>query len=76
MALGPQAGLDVIDALISTGALENYHLVFAVRGDLLKKVGRLNEARLEFERASSLTRNAREQKLLLQRAAECAGGRP
>lgn len=76
MALGPRAGLTVIDALISTRALENYHLVFAVRGDLLKKLGRPDEARVEFERASSLTRNAREQKLLLQRAAECASNTP
>jgi len=74
MALGPQAGLDAVDALISTGALESYHLVSAVRGDLLKKLGRSNEARVEFEHAASLTRNAREHKLLLERAAECAGG--
>ncbi len=76
MALGPQAGLDVIDALISTGALESYHLVSAVRGDLLKKLGRYDEARVEFQHAASLTRNAREQRLLLERAAECAGGTP
>lgn len=71
MALGPQAGLEVVDGLIADGALDNYHLVFAVRGDLLKKLGRSGEARLEFERAASLTRNARERQLLLDRAAEC-----
>ena len=74
MALGPQAGLDVIDTLVATRALDNYHLVFAVRGDLLAKLGRRDEARVEFERAASLTRNAREQKLLLERAGERGSG--
>ncbi len=76
MALGPQAALDLVDALIATLALEGYHLLFAVRGDLLKKLGRSDEGRVEFERAASLTRNARERQLLLDRAAECAGGTP
>ncbi|WP_437619907.1 RNA polymerase sigma factor [Sorangium sp. So ce1151] len=72
MAFGPAAGLAVVDALISERALENYHLLPSVRGDLLAKLGRLGEARAEFERAASLTRNARERELLLGRAAECA----
>jgi RNA polymerase sigma-70 factor (ECF subfamily) len=68
MAFGPQAGLDLVDALTSEPALEGYHLLPAVRGDLLAKLGRLDEARLDFERAASLTRNARERELLLDRA--------
>ena len=73
MAFGPQAGLDLVDALTSESALENYHLLPGVRGDLLAKVGRVEEARTEFERAASLTRNARERELLLERAANCMG---
>ena len=71
MASGPEAALVIVDALTSDPALERYHLLPSVRGDLLKKVGRLDEARAEFERAASLTRNARERKLLLERAAAC-----
>jgi RNA polymerase sigma factor (sigma-70 family) len=72
MARGPEAGLAVVDALAAEGALERYHLLPSVRGDLLKKLGRLDEARAELERAASLTRNARERRLLLDRARECA----
>ncbi|HME90963.1 MAG TPA: RNA polymerase sigma factor [Myxococcaceae bacterium] len=72
MAFGPAAGLELVDALASDPALESYHLLPSVRGDLLSKIGRSNEARAEFERAASLTRNARERKLLLERAAACA----
>jgi RNA polymerase sigma-70 factor (ECF subfamily) len=72
MAFGPQAGLDLVDVLVAEAALENYHLLPSVRGDLLKKLGRFDEARQEFERAASLTRNARERALLLERATACA----
>ena len=72
MALGPAAGLVVVDALTSEPSLERYHLLPAVRGDLLFKFGRFKEARGEFERAATLTRNAREQQFLHGRAAECA----
>jgi RNA polymerase sigma factor (sigma-70 family) len=68
MASGPAAGLDLVDALASEPALKNYHLLPSVRGDLLAKLGRLDEARPEFERAASLTKNARERDLLLARA--------
>ncbi len=68
MAFGPQAGLDLVDALVAEPSLEGYHLLPSVRGDLLAKLGRADEARLEFERAASLTRNARERDLLLERA--------
>jgi RNA polymerase sigma-70 factor, ECF subfamily len=71
MAQGPQAGLDLVDALVSEPALKNYHLLPSVRGDLLKKLNRFDEARIEFERAASLTRNARERELLLKRAESC-----
>jgi RNA polymerase sigma factor (sigma-70 family) len=67
MASGPSAGLAIVDALISEPALREYHLLPAVRGDLLAKLGRLDEARGEFERAASLTRNAREREMLLGR---------
>ena len=73
MAAGPQAGLDVIDELTAEPSLKNYHLLPSVRGDLLVKLGRFDEARPEFERAASLTRNARERELMLIRARECAG---
>jgi predicted RNA polymerase sigma factor len=69
MAFGPAAGLEIVDALQNDGSLEGYHLLPSVRGDLLVKLGRVDEARLEFERAASLTRNARERALLLERAA-------
>ena len=72
MASGPAAGLELVDALYSEPALENYHLLPSVRGDLLKKLGRLEEARIEFERAAALTRNGRERQLLLERAQACA----
>ncbi|MGA2132501.1 MAG: sigma-70 family RNA polymerase sigma factor [Bryobacteraceae bacterium] len=71
MAAGPQAGLEIIDTLIGARVLENYHLLPSVRGDLLAKLGRFGEARAEFERAAALTRNTRERKLLLDRAADC-----
>jgi predicted RNA polymerase sigma factor len=74
MAFGPGAGLELVDALRAEGSLEKYHLLPSVRGDLLKKLNRLDEARAEFERAASLTRNARERKLLIERAQACAMG--
>ncbi len=73
MAFGPAAGLALVDALTSEPSLTAYHLLPGVRGDLLAKLGRLEEARTEFERAASLTRNARERQLLLDRAAGAAG---
>lgn len=72
MAFGPEAGLAIVDGLASEPSLQSYHLLPSVRGDLLMKVGRSDEARAEFERAASLTRNARERDLLLERAARCA----
>jgi RNA polymerase sigma factor (sigma-70 family) len=72
MLFGPAAGLEVVDALAGEPALKSYHLLPSVRGDLLKKLGRLEEARAEFERAAALTQNARERALLLERAAQCA----
>jgi RNA polymerase sigma factor (sigma-70 family) len=70
MAFGPAAGLELVDALTAERSLQNYHLLPSVRCDLLQKLGRFNEARKEFERAASLTRNARERELLLERARE------
>jgi len=72
MAFGPAAGLELVDALTSEPSLESYHLLPSVRGDLLKKLGRTDEARAEFERAASLTRNTRERELLIGRARACA----
>jgi len=72
MLFGPEAGLEIVDALTAEPVLKTYHLLPSVRGDLLKKLGRLGEARAEFERAAGLTRNERERKLLLDRAAACA----
>jgi RNA polymerase sigma-70 factor (ECF subfamily) len=72
MAFGPAAGLELVDALTSEPSLENYHLLPSVRGDLLKKLGRMDEARAEFERAARLTRNTRERELLIGRARACA----
>jgi RNA polymerase sigma factor (sigma-70 family) len=69
MAFGPEAGLEIVDELASEPSLRQYHPLPAVRGDLLAKLGRKQEARSEFERAASLTKNARERKLLLERAA-------
>jgi predicted RNA polymerase sigma factor len=72
MAFGPQPALEVVDGLVADGALDNYHLLPVVRGDILMKLGRHAEARAEFERAASLTRNARERDLLRARIDECA----
>ena len=72
MAYGPEAGLERLDALAETPSLATYHLLPSVRGDLLVKVGRLDEARAEFLRAASLTRNERERRLLEERAARIA----
>jgi RNA polymerase sigma factor (sigma-70 family) len=72
MAFGPAEGLEIVDALVDQGALRGYHLLPSVRGDLLAKLGRMAEARKEFEAAAGLTRNARERALLLARAAACA----
>jgi RNA polymerase sigma factor (sigma-70 family) len=74
MAFGPAAGLELVDTLTSEPSLEGYHLLPSVRGDLLTRLGRFDEAGEEFARAASLTRNARERALLLERAAECARG--
>jgi RNA polymerase sigma-70 factor (ECF subfamily) len=74
MAFGPAAGLELVDALTSEPSLENYHLLPSVRGDLLKKLGRMDEARAEFERAAGLTRNTRERELLIGRARACTEG--
>ncbi|MFE4536078.1 RNA polymerase sigma factor [Streptomyces scopuliridis] len=71
VAEGPAAGLKLVDALAEGPALKGYHLLPSVRGDLLERLGRRDEARAEFERAASLTRNARERGLLLERAARC-----
>ena len=76
MAFGPAAGLALVDPLTTEPSLKTYHLLPSVRADLLAKLGRADEARGEFERAASLTRNARERELLLERAAGCAPGRP
>jgi predicted RNA polymerase sigma factor len=73
MAEGPAAGLEVVDRLMDDPSLKNYHHLPAVRGDLLVKLGRLEEAGLEFERAAALTRNARERELLLERVRACSG---
>ena len=75
MAYGPAAGLELADRLAAQGSLESYHLLPSVRGDLLAKLGRYEEARGEFERAATLTHNARETRLLLDRAAACRRGR-
>src|SRR5881409_1305353 len=75
MAFGPAAGLDLVDALVPEPWLKSYHLLPAVRGDLLRKLGRPEEARAEFVRAASLTENVRERELLQRRAAECAAER-
>ncbi|HZR10217.1 MAG TPA: RNA polymerase sigma factor [Myxococcales bacterium] len=74
MAFGPAAGLELVDALSSDPAMKGYHLLPSVRGDLLAKLERHDEARAEFERAASLTRNQRERKLLLDRAAATRRG--
>jgi RNA polymerase sigma factor (sigma-70 family) len=71
MAFGPEAGLELVDELTSEPSLQGYHLLPSVRGDLLAKLGRFDQARAEFERAASLTRNERERTLLLERAEAC-----
>jgi RNA polymerase sigma-70 factor, ECF subfamily len=72
MAFGPEAALDLVDSLRSESALRDYHLLPAVRGDLLAKLGRGGEARAEFERAASLAQNSRQRALLLERVAACS----
>jgi len=76
MTLGPAAGLEIIDTLVSEPALRAYYLLPSVRGDFLFKLGRFAEAQAEFERAASLTRNARERDFLLHRARSCADAQP
>ena len=71
MASGPAAGLEIVDRLMTESSLKSYHLLPSVRGDLLFRLGRFDEARPEFERAAALTKNARERDLLLDRAAAC-----
>ena len=73
MAFGPQAGLAIVDVLLDEPSLRTYHLLPSVRGDLLLKIGRVTEARTEFERAASLAHNSRDRAFLLERAAACAG---
>ena len=72
MAFGAEAGLELVDALVSEPALQRYHLLPTVRGDLLAKLGRYDEARAEFDRAASLTQNTRERGVLLDRSAACS----
>jgi len=71
IAFGPAAGLELVDALTTEPSLRSYHLLPSVRGDLLAKLGRFDEARTELERALSLTRNARERNLLQERIQGC-----
>lgn len=73
MAFGPAAGLEIVEALTAEPSLQGYHLLPSVRGDLLAKLGRTDEARGEFKRAAALTRNGREREFLLRRAAACGG---
>jgi RNA polymerase sigma factor (sigma-70 family) len=73
MLFGPEAGLSIVDALTAEPLLKDYHLLPSVRGDLLAKLGRADEARGEFERAAAMTQNERERALLLKRASDCAG---
>jgi predicted RNA polymerase sigma factor len=72
MAFGPEAGLELVDALVSDPALQRYHLLPTARGDLLARLGRDDEAHAEFQRAASLTQNARERAVLLDRMAACS----
>jgi RNA polymerase sigma factor (sigma-70 family) len=76
MAFGPAPALAIVDSLAGEPSMKQYHLLPSVRGDLLEKLGRYGEARSEFERAASLTRNARERELMLDRAQACAGRNP
>jgi predicted RNA polymerase sigma factor len=71
MAFGPDAALEIVDELVADARLSTYHLLPSVRGDLLEKLGRFEEARTEFTRAAALAQNARERSLLLGRAAAC-----
>jgi predicted RNA polymerase sigma factor len=71
MAYGPATGLDLVDQLVAADVLKGYHLLPAVRGDLLEKLGRYQEAHAEFEQAATMTQNARERDVLLGRAAGC-----
>jgi predicted RNA polymerase sigma factor len=73
-AFGPQSGLDIVDALMDDASLKHYHLLPAVRGDLLEELGRRDEARAEFERAAALTHNNRERELMLKRARAISTG--
>ena len=78
MLFGPEAGLNLVDALAQRPELGTYHLLPSVRGELMRQLGRFDEARAEFERAAALTRNESERKLLLGRAGACLaklGGR-
>jgi len=74
MSRGPEAALPIVDALRDEPVLASYHLLPSVRGDLLAKVGRFDEAAFEFERAATLTQNEPERSLLRERAAACARG--
>jgi predicted RNA polymerase sigma factor len=74
MAFGPAAALEIVDGLMSDARLSAYHFLPTVRGDLLERLGRLDEARTEFARAAGLAQNARERTLLLGRAASCGAG--
>jgi RNA polymerase sigma-70 factor, ECF subfamily len=74
MAYGPEAGLALADALVDDGTLTNYHLLSAVRGDLLARLGRMDQARAQFEEAAALTQNRQERELLTRRAEECRKG--
>jgi predicted RNA polymerase sigma factor len=76
MAFGPAAGLEIVDGIADEPSLASYHLLPSVRGDLLEKLGRKDEARREFERAASIAQNARERELLLARARRCKNGEP
>jgi predicted RNA polymerase sigma factor len=76
IAFGPAEGLELVDALMEEPALASYHLLPSVRGDLLTKLGRREEALKEFERAARMTQNARERDLLLARARACRNGEP
>ena len=76
MVFGPAAGLELVDSLTAEPALKGYHLLPSVRGDLLARLGRDEEARAEFQRAASLTRNAREREMRLRRAAGAPGSAP
>jgi predicted RNA polymerase sigma factor len=74
MAFGPAAGLELVDRLTEEPSLQAYHRLPSVRGDLLSKLGRMDHARVEFERAAALTQNAREREMLLDRARDCETG--